>query len=94
MWAGWSAGGLVVAGGVEDEFAEDLAGDGVHDGDAEVLDQESDVGSGVGPAHSDVVQSAVVAQGQVPDLSTLSVRTRSWVSALRSLPGAAFGRLS
>jgi hypothetical protein len=32
------AGGLVCPGGVEDEFAEDLPGGGVDDGDVEVLD--------------------------------------------------------
>ena len=32
--------GLVVAVGVEGEFADDLAGGGVGDGDVEVLDQE------------------------------------------------------
>lgn len=56
------SGGLVVAGGVQDELAEDLAGGGVDDGDVEVLDEESDVGSGVGSSDADVVQSAVVAQ--------------------------------
>ena len=61
--AWWSAGGLVVAGGVEGELAEDFAGGGVDDGDVEVLDEESDVGSGVGSSDSDVVQAAVVAQG-------------------------------
>ena len=53
---------MVVAGGVEDELAEDLAGGGVDDGDVEVLDEESDVGSGVGSSDADVVESAVVAQ--------------------------------
>lgn len=33
---------------VEGEFSEDLAGGGVDDGDVVVLDEESDVGSGVG----------------------------------------------
>ena len=36
--AWWAAGGLVVAGGVQGELAEDLAGGGVDDGDVEVLD--------------------------------------------------------
>ena len=65
--AGWPSGGLVVAGGVECEFAEDLAGGGVDDGDVEVLDQEPDVGSGVGSSDADVVQAAVVAQGHGAD---------------------------
>jgi len=34
------SGGLVVAVGVEDQFAEDLAGGGVDDGDVEVLDEQ------------------------------------------------------
>ena len=40
MWAGWSAGGLVVARGVDEEFAEEFAGGGVDDADVEVVDQE------------------------------------------------------
>ncbi|PZS11353.1 MAG: hypothetical protein DLM55_01855, partial [Acidimicrobiales bacterium] len=55
--------GLVVAGGVEDQFAQELSGGGVDDANVEVVDQEQDAGSGVGSAHSDVVEFAVVAQG-------------------------------
>jgi hypothetical protein len=54
---------LVVAGGVEREFAQEFAGGGVDDADVAVLDQEQDVGSGVGSSDADVVQSSVVAQG-------------------------------
>lgn len=54
-----AAGGLVVAGGVQGECAEDLRGGGVDDGDFQVLDAQSDVGS----SDSDVVQFAVVSQG-------------------------------
>ena len=61
--AGRSAGGLVVAGGVEDQVAEELAGGGVDDADVQVLDQEQDAGSGVGPADADVVEAAAVAEG-------------------------------
>ena len=57
------AGALVVLGGVEREVAEDLAGGGVDDADVEVVDEEHDVGSGVVFADSDVVEAAVVAQG-------------------------------
>ena len=40
LWpAWWAAGGLVVAVGVEDEFAEELAGGGVDDADVQVLDE-------------------------------------------------------
>jgi hypothetical protein len=60
---GWAAGGLVAAGGVEGELAEEFAGGGVDDADVQVLDEEQDVGSGVGPAGADVVELAVVAQG-------------------------------
>ena len=68
LWAGFSAGGLVVAGGVEGQLAQDLAGGGVDDADVEVLDEEQDVGSGVGSADSDVVQASVVAQGEAPQV--------------------------
>jgi len=54
---------LVVPGGVEDQLAQEFAGGGVDDADVEVLDEEEDAGSGVGSSDADVVQSAVVAQG-------------------------------
>ena len=57
------SGGLVVAVGVEDQVAEEFAGGGVDDPDLEVLDEQDDAGSGVGSADADVVESAVVAQG-------------------------------
>ena len=59
----WSSGGLIVAGGVEQELADDLTGGSVDDGDVEVLDQEPNVGSGVGSPDADVVESAVVSDG-------------------------------
>jgi hypothetical protein len=62
-WSGWAAGGLVVAGGVEGEFAEEFAGGGVDDADVEVVGEDEDVGSGVGSADADVVESAVDAEG-------------------------------
>ena len=55
---GWPAGGLVVAGGIHCELAEEFAGGGVDDADVEVLDEQQDVGSGVGPADADVVEPA------------------------------------
>ena len=61
--SGWAAGGLVAAGGVEFEFAEQFAGGGVDDADVQVLDEQQDVGSGIGPADADVVELAGVAQG-------------------------------
>ena len=86
-----SAGGLVVPVGVEDQFAEELAAAGVDDADVQVLDQEQDAGPGVGPSDSDVVEAAAVAEADKPGWSMRSVRTRSWVSAVRS-PGLALGR--
>ena len=59
----WGGLWLVVAGGVEGELADDLAGGGVDDADVEVLGEDEDVGSGVGPSDADVEQAAVVAQG-------------------------------
>ena len=55
--------GLVVTGGVEDRFAQELAGAGVDDADVAVEDQEQDVGAGVGASDTDVVEPSVVAQG-------------------------------
>ena len=53
---------LVVAFWVDVSSREELSGDGVHDADFEVLDEQDDVGSGVGSADADVVQFAVDAQ--------------------------------
>jgi hypothetical protein len=61
--AGWAAQGLVVPAGVEGELAQELTGVFVDHADVAVLDEEQDVGSGVGSADADVVQPAVVAQG-------------------------------
>ena len=58
-----SAGGLVGAGGVEGEIAQEFAGGGVDDADVQVLDEQQDVGPGVGPADADVVEAAGVPQG-------------------------------
>jgi hypothetical protein len=40
-----------------------FAGGGVDDPDVQVLDEQEDVGSGVGPADAGVVGAAAVAQG-------------------------------
>ena len=48
---------------VEGEVAEEFAGGLVDDADVEVLDQQQDVGSGVGSSDADVVDAAVVADG-------------------------------
>ena len=67
LWlAGWpvrSCGGLVAAGGVEGQFAQELAGGGVDDADVGVAGQEQDVGPGVGAAGADVVEAPGMAQG-------------------------------
>jgi hypothetical protein len=64
-WAGWPAGSVVAAVGVEGEVTEDLAGGGVDDADVEVGDEHDDAGSGVGAADGDVMEVAVDAQGDV-----------------------------
>jgi hypothetical protein len=66
--SGWPAGGLVVAGCVEGELAQEFAGGGVDDADAPVLDEQEDVGSGVGPADAEVVERAAVAEGDAAGL--------------------------
>ncbi len=58
-----AAGGLVVAVGVDGELAQDLAGGGVDDRDVEVVDEDLDVGSGVGSSDADVAELAFDAQG-------------------------------
>jgi hypothetical protein len=54
---------LVVAAGVDGQFAEQFAGGGVDDADVEVVDEHEHVGSGVGSSDAEVVQSAGHAQG-------------------------------
>src|SRR4051812_30504855 len=56
--------GLVVLGGVEFEVSEDLAAGGA-DPDVAVLDQDQDGSGGVAAADADVVEPAVVAQGEL-----------------------------
>ena len=55
--------GLVAAGGVEGEVAEEFAGGGVDDADVEVVDEEDDGGAGVGAADADVVHASGAAEG-------------------------------
>jgi hypothetical protein len=52
----------VVLGGVEEELAEELTSDGVDHPDVEILDEQDDVGSGMGSADANVVQPAGHAQ--------------------------------
>ena len=65
MGAGWAAEWLVVAGWVDDEFADELAGGGVDDPDVQVLDEHEDPGAGVLVAGADVVEAAAGAQGEL-----------------------------
>ena len=53
---------MVVAAGVEGEFADEVAGFG-EDADVAVVGEDQDSLAGVSSAESDVVQAAVVAQG-------------------------------
>ncbi|WP_210766406.1 hypothetical protein, partial [Cellulomonas algicola] len=55
--------GLVVAGGVDGEFAQEFSGDGVDHADVEVGDEHDHGGSGVGSSDADVVQAAGDSQG-------------------------------
>jgi hypothetical protein len=61
---GW-VDGLVVAVGVDDQLAQQLAGGRVDDADVEVVDEQQDGGSGVGSADTDVVEVAVDPQGDL-----------------------------
>jgi len=54
---------LVVLGGVEGEFAEQLPGVSVDDPQVEVFGEDEDLGAGVRATDADVVQAAVVPQG-------------------------------
>jgi hypothetical protein len=55
---------LVVAGGVEGEFADGFVVGG-GDPHVEVFDQDEDFGAGVAAADADVVQAAAVAEGEL-----------------------------
>ena len=55
--AGWAASGLVVAAGVDGQFAEQFAGLGGDDADVPVVDEEPNADAFVGAADADVVQA-------------------------------------
>jgi hypothetical protein len=63
----WRSGGLVVAGGVEGEVAQEFAGVGIDDADVEVLHEQQDALVGVVAADAGVVQAAVDAEGDDAD---------------------------
>jgi hypothetical protein len=87
------AGGLVVAGGVENEVAEQFAGGGVEDADLQVLDEQQDVGSGAGPADADVVQAAAGARADVAGFAD-AVAADALVGAGGPVTGTALGRVA
>ncbi len=86
LWAGWPAGGLVVEG----EFAQEFAGGGFEDANVQVLDQEQDVGSGLGAADAYVVEPAAGAEGDVAGLAD-PVGADTVVSVGGAVAGAGFG---
>lgn len=55
-------GGLVVAVRVNGQAAEQFAGGGVNDADVQVLDEQQEAASAVGPSDAEVVEAAAVAQ--------------------------------
>lgn len=63
LWSVGIAGGLVVAVGVEYQFAEILAGGGIDDVNLNAVDERQDVGSCVGSSDADVVELPVMSQG-------------------------------
>src|SRR5262245_64113843 len=90
LWSGWAAEWLVVAGGVEDEVAEHFAGGGVDDADVAVGDQHDDAGSGVFVAEADVVEAAVVAEGDASGLVDAVVADAP-VGVVGAVAGVGFG---
>ncbi len=54
--------GVVVTVGIDGQLAQELSGDGIDDAHFEVLNQQDDVGSGVGSSDPDVMQPAVDAE--------------------------------
>ena len=54
---------MEVAGGVQGELSDELAGVAVEDADVQVVDEQGDAGAGEAAAQADVVQAAAVAQG-------------------------------
>jgi hypothetical protein len=63
--AGRAAEWLVVAVGVDGEFADELAGGGVEDADVQVLDKHQDRGPGVFGAGADVVELPADPEGEL-----------------------------
>jgi hypothetical protein len=78
--AWWHPSGLVVAGGVEGQLAEEFAGVAVDDADVEVVDEHGDGGAGAAPPDADVVEAAVVPQGEgAVSVETVGADAAVWV---------------
>jgi hypothetical protein len=82
--------GLVVPGWVEGEVAQELTGSGVDDADVQILGEEQDAGSGVGAADADVVEAAVVAEGDFA-VGVDAVGADTVVGVGGSVAGGGFG---
>ena len=54
---------MVVPVGVEDQLPDEVAGVTCDDANVQLVDEQGDAGSAVGGADADVVEAAVVAQG-------------------------------
>jgi hypothetical protein len=80
---------VVVAGGVDGELSDDGSGGGVQHGDVEVADEHQNVGSGVGAADADVVQSSGVTQGEASGV--VDAVGADAVVAVGAVAGAGFG---
>ena len=65
MVAGWPAERLVVAGGVDDQLADEVAGSSVDNPDVQVAGEHQDRGPGVLAAGADVVEFPVEAEGEL-----------------------------
>lgn len=81
---------MIVAGGVEDEFTKGLSGGGVDDADVVVVDQRQDLGSGLGLADTDVVESSGDSEGDVADLGD-PVGADPVVAVVLAATGGGFG---
>lgn len=88
--AGWLAGGLVVARGVDGQFADELAGGGVADAGVQVLDGQQGAGCGVGAAGAGVVGFPVDAEGELA-VGVGAVGADPVVGAGRAVAGGGLG---
>ena len=74
--------------GVDGEFSDEFAGDGVDDADVEVLADDQDVGSGEGSSEADVVHLAGDTQADSSVGDAVVADAPVWVVALA---GGGFG---